>query len=114
MLYGKLDGFDLEEKQIVIDVEAAALDLDAERQALEVGGDEMEERERETIEWFIQRAERTATADFRLGPIEAPSFRGLKAEAKRDLVRQAFDEIARKREAAVSRALGAVGGGPSD
>jgi hypothetical protein len=112
-LYEDLHDLDIYERRIVVDVEAAAMDLDAERRSLAEGGGEMEPQERKTLEWFIDRAEATESEDYRLGPVDAPGFRSLDAKAQRDLIGQAFEELARQRAEVVHRAVAALRG-PED
>ena len=104
-LWEDLHDLDLDERQIVVDVEAARMDLDAERRALAEGGDQMEAKERELLQWFIKRADTTEAEDYRLGPVEAPAFRDLEPSAQHELIERAFGEVARRRAAAVVRAV---------
>lgn len=104
-LFGPLESVEWEEHQIVLDAGAAAMDLDAERAAIEAAGDDLEERERELLTFFEERHERAASADFRLGQVAAAGFRDLPVEEQTSLVRRAFEAAAVRRKAVVERVI---------
>lgn len=112
-LFNALDAVEWEEHQIVLDTGAAAMDLDAERGAMEAAGDDLGEHEREILALFEERHEQAGSPDFKLGRVDAPEFRDLPVEEQVNAVRRAFEAAARRRQEALERVIKALSSPPS-
>ncbi|HEX9952790.1 MAG TPA: hypothetical protein VGB53_13540 [Rubricoccaceae bacterium] len=104
-LLSRLETFDYEERRIVLDVGVASMDLEADRADVDAAGDELEDREREMLEFFEERNEQIRSADFALGTVPAAGYSDMEPDQREAVIRLAFAVTAERRAHAIDRAL---------
>ena len=110
---GPIDRLGTEEWEVVRHAAIAQMDLSEERELLASSANELDEKERELLDWLIAFQERQRSPYFKLGPLKAAGFGDMSPTEQAQLVNEALAEIGRQRAVALVMAK-ASGEGTSD